>query len=110
MQVRTAAIAALIVTSNAVWAHDFSDDIARFNAMAASKKAYSKEVIQARLALERSQGQMDQADIKMLLRNGAVDEQIAAAIRETVQRKWIGHEINSERFVPPPRPMYAIGG
>ena len=68
MQVRTAAIAALIVTTNTVWAHDFSADIAKFNAMAASKKADSKEVMQARLALERSQGQMDQADIKMLLR------------------------------------------
>ena len=53
---------------------------------------------------------IEETDIKMLLRNGAVDEQIATAIRETVQRKWIGHEINSERFVPPPRPMYAIGG
>ena len=24
--------------------------------------------------------------------------------------KWIGHEINKAQFVPPPRPMYAIGG
>ena len=23
---------------------------------------------------------------------------------------WIGHEINQQGFVPPPRPMYAIGG
>ena len=25
-------------------------------------------------------------------------------------RKWMGHEINQAQFVPPPRPMYAIGG
>jgi len=27
-----------------------------------------------------------------------------------VHKKWIGHEINSAKFVAPPRPMYAIGG
>ena len=53
---------------------------------------------------------IEETDIKSLLRNGASDERIAAAIRETVRSKWLGHEINSSRFVPPPRPMYAIGG
>ena len=48
--------------------------------------------------------------MKSLLRGGASDEEIAAAIRANVQRKWIGHEINTAQFVPPPRPMYAIGG
>jgi len=27
-----------------------------------------------------------------------------------VADKWIGHEINTQKFVPPPRPMYSIGG
>ena len=45
-----------------------------------------------------------------LLRSGVPDSEIAATIRETVQKKWLGHEINSARFVAPPRPMYAIGG
>ena len=53
---------------------------------------------------------IEETDIKSLLRNGSSDEQIAAAVRDTVRQKWIGHEINSSRFVPPPRPMYAIGG
>lgn len=53
---------------------------------------------------------IEETDIKSLLRSGACDDQIAAAIRSTVKDKWIGHEINSTRFVPPPRPMYAIGG
>jgi len=48
--------------------------------------------------------------VKGLLRSGAPDEEIAATIRATVQKKWIGHEINSAKFVAPPRPMYAIGG
>jgi len=44
------------------------------------------------------------------LRSGAPDEEIAATIRATVHEKWLGHEINSSKFVAPPRPMYAIGG
>ena len=40
----------------------------------------------------------------------APDEEIAATIRATVHEKWLGHEINSAKFVAPPRPMYAIGG
>ncbi len=53
---------------------------------------------------------IEETDIKTLLRNGASDEAIASAIRGNVHDKWIGHEINTARFVPPPRPMYAIGG
>jgi len=53
---------------------------------------------------------IEETDVKTLLRNGAPDEEIAATIRATVHKKWLGHEINSSKFVPPPRPMYAIGG
>jgi cyclic pyranopterin phosphate synthase len=53
---------------------------------------------------------IEETDVKSLLRDGASDEEIAATIRSTVHKKWIGHEINSAKFVPPPRPMYAIGG
>ena len=53
---------------------------------------------------------IEEGDVKSLLRSGASDDQIAALIRSNVQAKWIGHEINSTQFVPPPRPMYAIGG
>jgi cyclic pyranopterin phosphate synthase len=53
---------------------------------------------------------IEEADVKSLLRGGADDDEIAALIRTNIQAKWIGHEINSARFVPPPRPMYSIGG
>ena len=53
---------------------------------------------------------IEETDVKALLRSGASDDDIAQLIRSNVQAKWIGHEINSTRFVPPPRPMYAIGG
>ena len=53
---------------------------------------------------------IEEADVKSLLRSNASDDEIAALIRSNVKDKWAGHEINSTRFVPPPRPMYAIGG
>jgi len=53
---------------------------------------------------------IEEDDIKALMRSGAPDEEIAALIRRNIAGKWIGHEINSSKFVPPPRPMYSIGG
>lgn len=53
---------------------------------------------------------VEEMNVKTLLRNGSGDEAIAALIRDNVRAKWLGHEINSSRFVAPPRPMYAIGG
>lgn len=53
---------------------------------------------------------IEETDIKTLLRGGSPDEAIAAAFAQTTQDKWLGHQINSTQFVPPPRPMYSIGG
>jgi cyclic pyranopterin phosphate synthase len=53
---------------------------------------------------------IDETDVKGLLRSNASDEEIQKTIRQNVSEKWLGHEINSSGFVPPPRPMYAIGG
>jgi cyclic pyranopterin phosphate synthase len=53
---------------------------------------------------------IDETDVRPLLRSHATDEEIAGAIRKNLAAKWIGHEINSPKFVAPPRPMYSIGG
>ena len=53
---------------------------------------------------------VDETDVRGLLRGGGSDESIAEAIRENVRQKWLGHQINTQKFVPPPRPMYSIGG
>ena len=53
---------------------------------------------------------IEEDDVKSLMRAGASDDEIAALVRRNVAGKWIGHEINSEKFVAPPRPMYSIGG
>ncbi|HVY94982.1 MAG TPA: GTP 3',8-cyclase MoaA [Bryobacteraceae bacterium] len=52
---------------------------------------------------------IEETDVAGLLRSQAGDEEIAARLRETIRAKWAGHEINSQHFVPPPRPMYSIG-
>lgn len=53
---------------------------------------------------------VEETDVKGLLRGSASEDDLERTIRETVRAKWEGHEINTARFVPPPRPMYAIGG
>jgi cyclic pyranopterin phosphate synthase len=53
---------------------------------------------------------IEEDDVKSLMRAGASDDEIAALVRRNVAGKWIGHEINSAKFVAPPRPMYSIGG
>src|SRR6202789_2414025 len=53
---------------------------------------------------------IEETDVKHLLRSGAPDEEIAEALKRNISEKWIGHQINSTKFIPPPRPMYSIGG
>ena len=53
---------------------------------------------------------IEETDLKGLLRDGSPDEAIAQAIRGNIRQKWIGHEINTMKFVAPPRSMNAIGG
>lgn len=53
---------------------------------------------------------IEEMDLRGILRSGGTDTDIARVFRENVRAKWMGHEINSAKFVPPPRPMYAIGG
>ncbi|MGA3018998.1 MAG: GTP 3',8-cyclase MoaA [Bryobacteraceae bacterium] len=53
---------------------------------------------------------IEEDDVKTPMRSGASDDEIAALIRRNIAGKWEGHEINSAKFVAPPRPMYSIGG
>ncbi len=50
----------------------------------------------------------EETDIKPLLEGQ--NESLETAIRRTIWQKWAGHEISRSSFVPPQRPMYAIGG
>jgi GTP 3',8-cyclase len=53
---------------------------------------------------------LEETDIKSLIREGADDETIAQAIKDSIAAKKEGHEINTARFIQPDRPMYSIGG
>jgi len=49
-------------------------------------------------------------DLRTLLRSGATDDDIAAAITAEVGAKWAGHQINQVHFIRPTRSMSQIGG
>ena len=92
----------------------FADGIGRIGFIASVSRPFCLNCNRIRLT---SDGKLryclfavDETDVKGLLRSGASDEEIALTIRDNVRQKWLGHEINTARFVPPPRPMYAIGG
>ena len=53
---------------------------------------------------------IEEDDVKGLMRSGASDADLADLVRRNLAGKWEGHEINSAKFVAPPRPMYSIGG
>jgi cyclic pyranopterin phosphate synthase len=52
----------------------------------------------------------DDHDLRVLLRNGASDQDIEERIRAMVTEKEAGHRINEPGFQPPSRTMVFIGG
>jgi cyclic pyranopterin phosphate synthase len=55
----------------------------------------------------------EETDVRHLLQmpgDNLTQNAITQAIRETVWKKWIGHQIHQTSFVAPQRPMYSIGG
>jgi len=94
--------------------YSFADGIGRIGFIASVSRPFCLNCNRVRLT---SDGKLryclfaiEETDVRGLLRSGAPDEAIVAALRANVHEKWLGHEINTSRFVPPPRPMHAIGG
>ncbi len=92
----------------------YADDVGKVGFIASVTRPFCMNCNRIRLT---SDGKLryclfaiEEANVKALLRSGASDDEIAALIRSNVREKWAGHEINSVHFVPPPRPMHAIGG
>ena len=94
--------------------YEFEDGIGRVGFIASVSRPFCLNCNRIRLTADGKFRYclfaIEETDVRSLLRNGASDEAIAEAIRAGVRAKWLGHEINSARFVPPPRPMYSIGG
>src|SRR5579872_3398386 len=77
----------------------FADGIGRIGIVASVSRPFCMNCNRIRLT---SDGKIryclfaiEETDVKGLLRSGAPDEQIAAAIRGNVLQKWMGHEINT---------------
>ena len=92
----------------------FADGVGRIGFIASVSKPFCLNCNRLRLTadghLRYCLFAIDETNVKTLLRNGATDAEIRDVISATVRAKWIGHEINKQGFVAPPRPMYAIGG
>jgi len=94
--------------------YDFADGIGRVGFIASVSRPFCLNCNRIRLTadgkLRYCLFAIQEDDVKSLMRSGASDEEIAALIRRNLAGKWEGHEIDSAKFVPPPRPMYSIGG
>jgi cyclic pyranopterin phosphate synthase len=53
---------------------------------------------------------LDELDLRALLRGGASDDDLAAAVERCVAAKWAGHSVNQVQFIRPRRSMSQIGG
>ncbi|MGH9212632.1 MAG: GTP 3',8-cyclase MoaA [Acidimicrobiales bacterium] len=53
---------------------------------------------------------VEETDLRALLRSGASDEDLSAAVQRCVAGKWAGHQIGQVTFVQPRRSMSQIGG
>jgi cyclic pyranopterin phosphate synthase len=53
---------------------------------------------------------VDEVDLRGLLRGGASDDDVGAAVQRCVAGKWAGHMIGQVQFVRPRRSMSQIGG
>lgn len=53
---------------------------------------------------------LDHVDLRVLLRGGASDGEILAAVAGEVDRKWAGHAIGQVHFLRPSKSMSQLGG
>ena len=95
-------------------AYRFADGVGSVGLIASVSKPFCMNCNRVRLTadgkLRSCLFAIEETDIRGLLRGDAPDQAIADEVRACIQGKRIGHEINSQAFVTPPRPMYSIGG
>ena len=92
----------------------FADGVGRVGFIASVSQPFCMDCNRFRLTadgqLRNCLFSLDETDLRTLLRGGASDEEIEAAVRRSIAAKKEGHEINTARFIQPARPMYSIGG
>ena len=91
----------------------FEDGIGRIGIIASVSRPFCRQCNRMRLTadgkLRNCLFALEELDVRTALRQGR-DGDVEELIARSVRDKWEGHEINTARFVQPPRPMYAIGG
>ena len=94
--------------------YQFADGIGRIGLIASVSHPFCESCNRCRLTADgkfrNCLFSLEETDLRQLLRNGGTDDEIRAAVRDSIQAKWEGHEINTSRFIQPLRPMYSIGG
>ncbi|MGD9857498.1 MAG: GTP 3',8-cyclase MoaA, partial [Planctomycetaceae bacterium] len=94
--------------------YEFDDGIGRIGFIASVSRPFCMSCNRFRLTadgkLRNCLFSLEETDIKTLLREGAADDAIMQAVRDSIAAKKEGHEINTARFIQPARPMYSIGG
>jgi len=93
---------------------EFADGVGRIGLIASVSQPFCSQCNRFRITadgkLRNCLFSMEETDIKSLLRSGVSDDEIVAAVRNSIAAKKEGHEINTARFIQPDRPMYSIGG
>jgi cyclic pyranopterin phosphate synthase len=92
----------------------YSDGGGRIGLIASVSRPFCRSCNRVRLTAEGKLRNclfaLDEVDVKPLLRDRPDDQALTEMIRNNVAAKWEGHEINTARFVKPPRTMHSIGG
>jgi len=93
---------------------EFTDGIGRIGFIASVSQPFCSNCNRFRLTadgkLRSCLFSVEETDLRAIIRRGGTDDELARAIRECIADKKEGHEINTARFIQPPRPMYSIGG
>ncbi|HMC41097.1 MAG TPA: GTP 3',8-cyclase MoaA [Acidimicrobiales bacterium] len=94
--------------------YEYADGAGRIGVIASVTRSFCSSCDRIRLT---SDGQLRnclfavrETDLRPLLRGGAGDDELAAAIEAEVGRKWAGHSIGQVHFIRPARSMSQIGG
>ena len=92
----------------------FDDGVGRIGIIGSVSQPFCRSCNRIRLTsdgkLRNCLFALEELDVKSVLRGGGSDDDVVELIQRNVHEKWEGHEINTARFVQPPRPMYSIGG
>ncbi len=94
--------------------YQFEDGIGRIGFIPSVSQPFCEQCNRFRLTadgkIRNCLFSLEETDIKQLLRSETPENEIVAAVQDSIQKKWSGHHINAEDFVQPNPPMYSIGG